>query len=275
MKLKFINISSTIVFLMIINLCAAQGQKGIGGYLKASIFNKNVYKTKVPMKVFKVYQDNTVPPLDSFTINPVPGEYIRYKVIADEGDFKYIRILPGCYINSNKDITKVNSAGSLHAEDIILRVSKKLLEPNAYYLASSALIGKVITLPVRVRKEYWNEKNTVLQGSLSLGMGFGWKFKIGNHPYRTHYISIIAYGAGISQQKYFNLAGKYSSGKDSLSAKTDEFAVSYLTQGIAYEYDRFNIGIFWGKDKMFGSLKNWVYQDKWWWGIGVGYELFK
>jgi len=124
--------------------------------------------------------------------------------------------------------------------------------------------------------EYWNENNKVLQGTLSIGYGFGWKYKLGNNPYKAHYFSTILYAAGISGQKHFSIAGKYAAtGKDSISAKTDEFAVTYLSFGVAYEYDRFNIGIFFGKDKMFGNLKNWVYQNKWWWGLGIGYELFK
>lgn len=281
--LKHVRLAAIILFLFLGKASLGQSQKGFGGYVLASFGNKNVYKTKIPLAVTKAYLNDTkvyIKPKgsllkDSFMITPVSGNYIRYKVIAEEGDFKYIRILPGCQIkDSTIEITDKNDKKPLLAEETIFKVAKSLLEPNAHYLASSAIIGKAITLPVKVRKEYWNNNNVVLEPSLSLGMAFGWKLKLGNHPYRSHYISAIFYGAGVSQQKYFT-TGKDLTGKDTVSTKTDEIAVTYLTMGLAYEYDRLNIGIFWGRDKMFGALKSWAYQDKSWFGIGVGYDLFK
>lgn len=205
-------------------------------------------------------------------------DFIRYKVVRESGDYKYIRILPGCRFNPtiNTDIEFVPPAtGDITPEEYIFEVSNKSLNPNTNYLASSALIGKIISIPLKVRKEYFKDGNKILEGSLSLGYGFGWKYKLGNHPYHTHYFSTILYAAGINQQKYFALAGKYADGKDSLSAKTDQVSLTYLSFGLAYEYDKFNVGFFAGKDMMFGTLKDWAYQNKWWWGIGIGYELFK
>jgi hypothetical protein len=236
-------------------------------------------KPNIPPAKFKTATSNSV--------YSVPGviatnNFIRYKVVADDGDFKYIQILKGCMFNgiTPTDTSIVfNKAGIIQSdkpEDYIFQVSKKSLVPNTHYLASSALIGKVITLPFRVRNEYWNGNNRVIQGALSIGYGFGWKYKMGNNPYKPHYFSTILYAAGISAQKHFSIAGKYvGTTKDSLSTKTDEFALTYLSFGFAYEYDKFNIGVFFGKDRMFGNLKNWVYQDKWWWGLGIGYDLFK
>ena len=193
------------------------------------------------------------------------SDYIRYKIVYEDGDSKFIRILPGCKFTTtggNKIIqkkVKADVSDSDKPEDYIFEVTNKDLVPNTHYLASTALIGKVITIPLKVRNQYWDKHNKVLEGSLSLGYGFGWKFKFGNNPYRTHYLSIVPYAAGISQQKYFSLAGKYAATNlDSLSASTDQIAVTYFSCGIAYEYDKFNIGIFAGRDKMFGELKNWL-----------------
>src|SRR5690606_36486434 len=122
---------------------------------------------------------------------------------------------------------------------------KKDLSPNTHYLASSALIGKIITLPLRVRKQTWNNNSTEIQGALSLAYGMGWKYKIGNHPYRSHYISSILYAAGISQQKYYSVIT--TDENFTLSEKTDEFAITYLSFGLSYEYEKFNIGLFVGK----------------------------
>jgi hypothetical protein len=201
--------------------------------------------------------------------------YIRYKVISDEGNFKYIRLLPGCKFKGDSIIYADEQKPADDPSDNIFSVSKSDLNPTTHYLASSALIGKLITIPFKVRNEYWNDDNKVLQGNFSIGYGFGWKYKLGNHPYRSHYLSTILYAAGISAQKHFSIGWNGQKQKDTTSARTDEFALTYLSFGIAYEFEKFNIGIFCGKDKMFGNLKNWAYQDKWWWGIGIGYELFK
>jgi hypothetical protein len=212
------------------------------------------------------------------------NHFIRYKVVSDEGDFKYIKILPGVHFGgpavagAETDIVYgPPPAGMDDPSDYVYMVSKKDLLPHTHYLATSALIGKVITIPLRIRNEYWNGDNKTLQGTLALSYGFGWKFKLGNNPYRPHYFTTILYAAGISQQKHFFLAGKYKKepGQDSVSTKTDEIAVTYMSFGAAYEFDKFNVGVFAGKDRMFGNLKNWVYQDKWWVGLGIGYDLFK
>ncbi|WP_154652566.1 hypothetical protein [Flavobacterium rivuli] len=114
-----------------------------------------------------------------------------------------------------------------------------------------------------------------MEGTLSLGYSFGWKYKIGNHPYRSHYVSTILYAAGISQQKYFSIVKDSITLKPVAGIKSDEFAITYMCFGVTYEYEKFNIGIFTGKDKMFGNLNDWAYQNKWWWGLGIGYDLFK
>ena len=167
------------------------------------------------------------------------NNFIRYTVLSDEGDFKYIRVLPGCVfvgsppfdtsivisennfteekvkknepVNNRKEakFTDAQKANNLIntsevPEEFIFQVSKKALMPNTHYLASSALIGKVITIPLRIRKEYW-AGNTVLQGTLALGYGFGWKYKLFNNPYKPHYVTTILYAAGISQQKHLAL----------------------------------------------------------------------
>lgn len=212
----------------------------------------------------------------SYPAPPRNINFIRYKVVADDGDFKYIRVLPGCTIGTApNDDEIVIGKGEVNASNYIFQVAKKALVPNTHYLASSALIGKITTLPLRMRKQHWDNDNTVLEGSLSIGYSFGYKLKIGNHPYRPHYVNLIIYGAGISQQSYFYLEQPTASGKQIASSKSNEIAITFLSSGVTYEFEKFNIGIFAGKDKMFGKLRNWAYQDSWWFGLGIGYELFK
>lgn len=268
-------------------LCAGSvhSQQGGGGwkaFLSATFGNQNVYKTKESLTIKKVYTNGRpVKDEKEYTIIPNPQEgtqnFVRYKVVGENDAVKYIKVLPGCYF-AGANIVYNNYSGSQPSDfpsDYVYQVDKKILVPNNHYLASSALIGKLISLPVRVRNNYWDNNNKQVEGALSIGYGFGWKYKLGNNPYHTHYLSTIFYGAGISQQKYFSVGRNTTTGKDTTTAKSDAFAVTYLSFGIAYEYEKFNIGIFLGKDRMFGSLRDWAYQDKWWWGLGIGYELFK
>lgn len=250
--------------------------------------------TAAPATVYTTTTETTIPPSSTTTTYPaavvaanvnnvttttvastVPAgsttaKFIRYKVVSEEGDYKYIRILSGCQfdpINATHIIIGTPTVNDPH--EYIFQVSKKDLQPNTHYLASTALIGKIITLPMRIRKDYWDNDNKVVQGAIALNYGFGWKYKFGNNPYRGHYLSTVLYAAGISAQKHFSVVGNIP------SEKKDEFALTYLSLGVAYEYEKFNVGVFWGKDKMFGNLKNWAYQDRWWWGVGIGYDLFK
>nr|WP_199000907.1 hypothetical protein [Flavobacterium sp. ASV13] len=224
--------------------------------------------------------------------------WIRYKILSEDGSYTYIKVLPGCkfddvrdtlivYVDKNEQLTKekeeekqakIDGTEQSHkrVSDYVFQVDNKNLVPNTHFLASSALVGKVITLPMRVRKEYWDDNKTTVEGTLALAYGFGWKYKLGQNPYRSWYLSTILYGAGISGQKHFFLTGTDPvTNKVLLSEKRDEIAITYLSFGAAIEYEKFSLGLFAGRDKMFGNSSNWAYQCKWWWGVGIGYDLFK
>lgn len=298
-------------------------------FISATIGNRNVYKTKAPLNVVKVYKDGNgfnqiVSDKTVYTINPKKGSFIRYKILDDS---KNLRVLSGCIFDSvvatapkvsydtvDNMVTEVNGnttttktvrtitvdttaaatkhyivfdsagvGGADNPHDYVFKPEDaSKLNPNTHYLASEMLVGKVLTIPLRIRNEYFNNNTASLQANFSLAYGFGWKMKIGNHPYRKHYITTVFYAAGISSQKYFKLMNdangqviKLENGADSVSAKTDQLALTYMAYGLAYEYYKFNIGVFAGKDIMFGANKDWVYQSRWWYGIGLGYDLFK
>jgi hypothetical protein len=203
---------------------------------------------------------------------------IRYKVLSEDGSFTYLKVLPGCAFGQVPQDTLIVYREDADAEvsKYVFQAENKNFTPNTHYLASSALVGKLITLPMRVRKEYWDGGNTAVEGTLALAYGFGWKYKIGRNPYQSWFLSTILYGAGVSGQKYFSLTGTDPvTNKALLSEKRDEIAITYLSFGVAVEYDKFNLGLFAGRDKMFGNSSNWAYQCRWWWGVGIGYDLFK
>lgn len=268
-----------IILLVFIGIGVTKAQSPLKALLSSTLLNKNVYKTKANLTATIVYKDKnrmhggTEAPKE-VVIKPGTGNFLRYKELKQEGDFAYIRVIPSCALKD--DTIFVSDAEDANADDYILKVNIKGIDPAKRYLSSSVLVGKIITLPIRVRQEYYNENKTQYALSFSIGYAFGWRYKIGNHPYKTHYFTVMPYAFGFSTQKYFYVKGKDDiSGKTILSDKTDQVALNYLSMGIAYEYDRFNVGVFWGKDMMFGDYKDWVFQDKPWYGIGLGYDLFK
>lgn len=251
---------------------------GLKTFFTSNLLNKNVYKTNTDLKVRAVYQDkntlNNVPfsikPDSALIISPSQGSFIRYKVLKTDPIDKslYIRILPGSVIDSTKYKIVVDSSlnGTDPSQYIFKTDGKQNL--NQSYLASSAIVGTAFILPVRFRTldKVWDD----ISMNINVSYGFGWKFKLGNHPFRSHFISVIPYAFGFSSQKYFSRIeeGIYSS-------KTDQFALTYWAHGITYEYEGFNFGVFGGFDKMFGSQDDWVYNNKWWFGLGLGYKLFQ
>ncbi|MCP9750007.1 hypothetical protein [Ferruginibacter sp. HRS2-29] len=268
-------------------LCAAftsRSQSNWKAFARSVFTNKNGYKIKSSLAVTSSYKISTSSPDISVnaTIIPTPNSFIRYTVVAEEGSKTYIKILPKCKYDQNSqtivyaDHNYTRSTGETNPMDYVYEVTTSSLNPNNHYLASSALIGKLVTIPVRFRKEKWDvDQNWSIEGSFNIGYAFGWKVKVCNNPYKRNYFNVVPYTIGISSQKYFTLTKSLVSGKDSVTAKTDQVALTYYSCGITYETDKLHIGIFGGVDKMFGKSKDWVYQNKWWWGIGLGYDIFK
>ncbi|GAB3194122.1 hypothetical protein ABID22_000324 [Pontibacter aydingkolensis] len=266
-----------------VNAQAPKGQ-GIKAFLTASLLNKNVYKTKDKLEVSPVYAKKTGVSLEAFDVrdsyivtpkmSPNPGSFIRYKELKSEGGYTYIKLLPGLAYEGNK-IVRAGDRADPEIANLVFRVKDDALSPATHYLASSGILGKLLTVPLKLRKEEFNDGNVVLQGTPSIMYAFGWKLKLGNHPYKSSYISIIPYAIGISAQKHFSVKDSDAPYPQNLGEKTDEFALTYYAGGLALEFDNFNVGLFWGKDRMFGDRDNWVYQKKGWVGVGLGYDLFK
>lgn len=263
------------------NVDAQNFKLSFRSFISSTLLNKNVYNTNSNLTLTPVYQDNgrirpskqpNLPINDSntFTLQPAENSVIRYKVLKVDPNDKslYIRILPGCKIDSTQRIiSSVNTSNeSFDASNFVFKV-KSGYSPNQSFLASSALIGHVLTLPVRIRSlESALDDFSI---NFNLSYAFGWKFKLGVNPYRSHFLLIIPYAFGFSNQKHFMRL------EDGLySGKVDQFALTYNCQGISYEYENFNIGFFVGQDRMFGNNQDWVFNKKWWLGIGLGYKLF-
>lgn len=258
--------------------------------INSTIFNKNVYKTKGTFAVTPVYQDayhinGAAMPASiaagapyNVQVGAVNNQnFIRYKIVSTSGDRAYIRFLPGC-IFDNGDIRRTNVAAGEqdNVKDLIFEMDIENIDPRLKYLASSAIVGNLLVLPLKIRQKYDDHSVSDITTDVNINYAFGWKYKLGNHPYHSHYLNIIPYAFGFGVQSYVRkLENPGPDGEIQYSTAEDQFSVTYWCSGLSYEYERFHIGYFLGYDMMLKPNQNWVYHRKMWHGIGIGYDLFK
>ena len=82
-------------------------------------------------------------------------------------------------------------------------------------------------------------------------------------------------------RSFLNVVGGLSLGTTPLTKETAavESNVNATTlspfSGLLFEYDSFQVGLFYGWDNIGGSMgRTWVYQGKPWMGVGLGYKVF-
>jgi hypothetical protein len=281
-------------------------QNALVSFLTATFGNKNVYKTKAANGVANAsagtvaypaltctltYKDDgcsnsgTIVPANmlgqvyTVSVNGNGQDFIRYKELKIEGDIAYIRFLKGCYFSAPNSIRKTPEGTGDDANDYVFAINTKNIDPAKRYLASSAIIGKLLTIPVKIRQKYWDHDHTELLTGININYAFGWKYKLGNHPYHSHYVNLIPYAVGIGAQNYFDvLEGEFEFANDTRLKTTKaeaQVAITYWCSGLTYEYDRFNIGMFIGWDAMLKPYESWGYNKKMWYGLGIGYDIFK
>lgn len=242
-------------------------------FLISTIANQNVYKTKTDITLTKVYDLNTEKAISDttkyiLTLDSI--SYLKYKVVED-GDNPYIRLLPRLKFETlNKDTFYIK-----YSEDAVTMADQnptnyyfKMVddpEPNNHYLATESIMGMPISMPIKMRNL---DGKTKIELDFSLGYAFGYKVKFGNNPYRKKFLNVIPFALGINKDSYFTKAddGTYTEEKESIS-------FTYYSFGLAYEYYGLNIGFFMGWDRMFNEQKDWAYQSKSWFSIGIGYKI--
>jgi hypothetical protein len=84
-----------------------------------------------------------------------------------------------------------------------------------------------------------------------------------------------------SGHSFMNLVGGLSLGTTPVTSTTadveSEINATTLSpfMGLLFEYDSFQVGVFYGWDQLGGSVgRTWVYQGKPWLGVGLGYKVF-
>ncbi|GAB2972506.1 hypothetical protein GCM10027049_02890 [Mucilaginibacter puniceus] len=258
--------------------------------MRSLFVNQNVYKTKDTLALKEVYdyeKHGVIHNDEVYLLDPgysrSESSFLRYTVVKD-GEKQVIKI-PGL-VSLIKDKIKVKGKDSLITRIVYLDTSNHELKDNAkpsyfqfinptkdepvtkQYLATEHITALPITIPIKFRPNVPSNRQPFSLNA-SVSYAFGYKIRVNNNPYKENFIRILPFSLGLGTEMYLH---KDSVSNDKYKGETN-IALS-MASGITYEAsNRFNIGIFVGIDKMFNDKKNWIYQNKAWFGLGFGYKF--
>lgn len=280
--MKKLNLYYTGLFLIVVILSSCKIQRTFAPFFRSLIANENVYKTQDSLKVYKVYK-NYKPAKwykfwaknehaifsdtsDIFKILPKKNKFIRYSLLNDTAN-DIIRILPVTKFESRKIVFDSTHNNKDSISYYYFKIAEKAIQPYQKFLATEHITAIPLTIPFKYR---FNTPNSLeaFSTNVSIAYGFGYRIRINNNPYKENYIRLLV-ATGLGTDKY--------TPKDSVNVKTykptDQIIWTY-SAGITIEMgNRFNTGIFLGKDRMFGDRSDWFFQNKAWAGIGFGYKF--
>lgn len=240
-------------------------------FLRSVTGNVNVYKTRTDLKVKKAYNPKIgLPEEDDHTVyvlSPGNANFLRYSLLNDTIK-DIINILPVVEYQGNKIILDTNGSNNDHISDYYFQYAEKDIKPYQKYLASEKLTAIPVTIPFKFR---FADSKTLdnISANVSLAYAFGYKIRVNNNPYKENFIRLLL-ATGIGNDKY---VPKGSDGDKSYEP-SDHISWTVAALGLTYEAgSRYNFGAFLGLDKMFGTRKDWVFQNKRWIGLGFGYKL--
>lgn len=135
-----------------------------------------------------------------------------------------------------------------------------------YYGSSNNFTYGVMTLPIKVRFGNGKERYFDFEENLNLGFTFGYQRQI--HSRVKQSFNILG-GVGISRVT-FN-----EDDRPDPTSTEETAAALMLSIGSLYQYETFQVGVFFGTDLIPGSTGNkWDFQGKPWLGIAIGVSLF-
>lgn len=249
----------------------------INPILIATGCNQNVYKTIVPCTLTRTYRISTKTAEVSAT-QYILSANLKYKVIEESDDGIWIQLLPCLQFDAATATGEIpisfNSSCLLkgavnNPSDYYYKIEDDL-SPNNHCLISESIMGMPVTLPLKIRKL---DGDLEFEPNLSLGYTFGWRFKLNKNPYRKRYLSLIPLAFAINEDSYFYKTGQDADGNNLYSTPTDNISFTYYSFGATLEFNGFNVGGFFGWDRMFGPQADWAYQKQRWFSIGLGYKF--
>jgi len=260
------NLLFTGIIVLLLTSCAEKMP-----FLRSVTGNVNVYKTRTDLKVKKAYNPKTGLPEEDdqtvYTLSPGEGNYLRYSLLNDTIK-DIIRILPVVEFQANKIVYDEDGDNSDHISDYYFQFEEKTIKPYQKYLATEKLTALPVTIPFKYR---FGSSKTLdkISANVSLTYAFGYRIRVNDNPYKENFIRLLL-ATGIGNDKYIPKA----SDGDSSYEPSDHISWTVAALGSTYEAgSRFNFGAFLGFDKMFGTRKDWVFQNQLWIGLGFGYKL--
>jgi hypothetical protein len=195
---------------------------------------------------------------------------------SEKKDFKVNSIDAIAYLN-NKYVFK-NKYNENEIKDYrYFRVSKNDVAARTISFVPNGIsfTAGTILVPIKTRSSKDNNGNTnnfEFSKDIAIGPFVGGKLRIDN--YRPNFFN-LGLSVGISSVSIVN-----KSTDNITSFPVQDIAAFTWSVGGIFEFDKIQVGIFAGKDRINNNFNvdertgyNWQYQNKLWWSIGFGYSL--
>jgi hypothetical protein len=115
-----------------------------------------------------------------------------------------------------------------------------------------------------------NRRYFAFESAVSLGFSIGVNIKLDKSKFTARNNLAILTGVSLSSVPVDSFTTK-----GYLSSSTNSASITWHL-GVLYQIDNFQIGLFTGMDFLAGELgRQWKYKEKPWFGIGLGYSMFK
>jgi len=254
-----------------------KGLKDNNGNDVANIY-RDVEKADTFFKVSKVANQHY-----AFDVIQQIGTYSVIKYWKDVSQEKYNKSLSFYESLSKLDFSKTNLSAIIQPKkgNYNLNGVKDVNDTKGYYLIKTDELEKsskefenktnkwslgLLILPVKIRA--WADTSGQFEYSdgFSLGTAFSWTFKYQWANDKSY--NLVAY-TGISSINVDSLKTKGAT-------KTEKIAAFSPAVGIMIEKSGIQVGAFIGIDFPIGDIqRDWVYRNKPWIGIGLGFSIFK
>jgi hypothetical protein len=227
-ELIFKNVVAVVSIFCFLNYNYAQS-------LRASALNPNVYRTRVNLEGFRVLDKSLKKYNDKVVIDVEGDQFIDYKIVSeDEGGYTIIRVLPRVKIRQDRDIdgnmiyrvTRVHKdSGQTKTQPdngylYYYAIKSAEFPPLGKTLLSEKIVGVPLIHPFKLRPTVKNI-GWDLKPEFTVSYSFGIRLKSRDKPFSKNYWTIIPYGFGVTQDKYFQNIG---------DEKEDAVAVTYFRE---------------------------------------------
>lgn len=241
--------------------------------------HQNIYRSRVDFEVEKLSDKNyKLPKKEKFLVENPRGTngyyYIDYKIVSEDDNGAYIKILPTFIETENVD-NNTQFRCIEHTIDTVLVKDRNNAYQNYYFfkkedfnpltkiLVQEKLVGIPLVHPFKLRSNAAN-KGPVLNTEFTVSYNFGFRLKLNHNPFKQNFVNFIFYGFGVGESKYLNAE---------MAEEKDAAAVTYYQGGVLFTLQKVNIGAFVGYDAMIGKRNDWIYQSKPWFSLGFGYKF--